>query len=91
MQWQEESDSMHYQDWFNRHKVTLEELARQKDYKFDYEPKISILVPTYNTPIDFLHQMIDSVVNQSYQNWQLCIGEGSQGNKELEAVFGRIP
>lgn len=83
----EESDSMHYQDWFNRHKVTLEELARQKDYKFDYEPKISILVPTYNTPIDFLHQMIDSVVNQSYQNWQLCIGEGSQGNKELEAVL----
>ncbi len=83
----EQTDSMHYQDWFNRHRVSLEELAEQKNHKFSYEPKISILVPTYNTPIDFLHQMIDSVINQSYQNWQLCIGEGSQGNREIEEVL----
>lgn len=83
----EQDASVHYQDWFRRHKATPEELAEQKETRFSYEPKISILVPTYNTPLDFLHQMIDSVLAQSYQNWQLCIGEGSQGNKELEAVL----
>ncbi len=35
-------------------------------------PKISIVVPLYNTPLDFLDEMLDSVVNQTYQNWELC-------------------
>ena len=39
-----------YQNWFDRHKVTKEELNRQKTVSFDYSPCISILVPTYNTP-----------------------------------------
>lgn len=82
-----QDENAHYQDWFNRHKATEALLQEQKEYHFDYNPKISILVPTYNTPIHFLKEMIDSVRMQSYQNWQLCIGEGSQGNKELEAVL----
>ena len=35
-------------------------------------PKISIVVPLYNTPLDFLDEMLDSVVNQTYKNWELC-------------------
>ena len=34
--------------------------------------KISIVVPLYNTPLDFLDEMLDSVVNQTYKNWELC-------------------
>ena len=34
-------------------------------------PKISIVVPLYNTPLDFLDEMLDSVVNQTYKNWEL--------------------
>ena len=81
------SEEEHYQNWFYRHKATTEQLAEQRAHKFSYEPLISILVPTYNTPLNLLREMIDSVVNQSYQNWQLCIGEGSQGNKKLEAIL----
>lgn len=83
----EQDDAMHYQDWFNRHKATSIDLQEQRQFQFDYQPKISILVPTYNTPIAFLKEMVDSVLNQSYQNWQLCIGDGSQGNTELENVL----
>ena len=66
-----------YQNWFDRHKVTKEELNRQKTVSFAYSPCISILVPTYNTPSKLLREMIESVRNQSYVNWQLCIADGS--------------
>ncbi|WP_035798733.1 glycosyltransferase family 2 protein [Butyrivibrio sp. NC3005] len=39
--------------------------------------KISILTPLYNTPEKFLRDMIESVINQTYQNWQLCLADGS--------------
>ena len=56
-----------------------EELEKQKKYEFAYNPKISIIVPTYETPEMFLREMIDSVVNQTYGNWELCIADGSEG------------
>lgn len=76
-----------YGDWFEAHKVTQEELARQKEVKFEYQPLISVIVPTYNTPEEFLREMIDSVVNQSYPNWELCIADGSNGNTTVEKVL----
>ena len=45
--------------------------------------KISILVPLYNTPKDFLHEMIQSVTTQTYGNWELCLADGS----DSEHVF----
>ena len=56
---------------------SAEEAKRQAETVFDRNVKISILVPLYNTPKNFLHEMIDSVVNQTYQNWELCLADGS--------------
>ena len=41
-------------------------------------PKISIVVPLYNTPLDFLEELLDSVVNQTYRNWELCMVDAGQ-------------
>ncbi len=49
----------------------------QVDYKFSKDIKFSIVVPLYNTPVDFLEQMINSVVKQTYTNWELCLADGS--------------
>ena len=38
---------------------------------------MSIIVPLYNTPKDFLKQMIESVQSQTYSNWELCLADGS--------------
>ncbi len=54
-----------------------EEAERQKNTVFKNPVKVSILVPLYNTPKDFLIEMLDSVVNQTYQNWELCLADGS--------------
>jgi GT2 family glycosyltransferase len=41
-------------------------------------PLISIVVPLYNTPMDFLTQLIDSVRNQTYEKWELCLVDAGQ-------------
>jgi GT2 family glycosyltransferase len=56
---------------------TPEQAKQQRETKFSRDIKFSILVPLYNTPKKFLHEMIDSVVNQTYQNWELCLADGS--------------
>ncbi len=55
----------------------IEEAARQRLHKFDREVKFSILMPLYNTPEKFLRQAIESVIDQTYENWELCLADGS--------------
>ncbi|WP_270913070.1 glycosyltransferase family 2 protein [Allofournierella sp. CML151] len=50
-------------------------------------PKISVVVPLYNTPLPFLKQMIESVTGQSYQNWQLVLADASD---EAHANVGAV-
>ena len=77
---------------------TPEEARRQQDTKFERMVKVSILVPLYNTPMNFLNEMIDSVRNQTYQNWELCLADGSDAEhaevgarcKEYAAQDNRI-
>ena len=64
-----------------------EERKRQEETVFDRMVKISILVPLWNTPQDFLHEMIDSVQNQTYGNWELCLADGSD---DAHAQVGQI-
>lgn len=80
---QEEFD---YDAWFRRNRILDEELERQKKIVFPYAPKISILVPTFNTPKDLLIEMIESVRNQSYANWQLCIADGSDRDETKNII-----
>ena len=66
-----------YQTWLFAQRVTKKNLETQSKTKFAYSPKISILVATFNTKEEYLKEMIDTVVNQSYSNWELCIADGS--------------
>ena len=50
---------------------------RQREAVFAKRVKISILVPLFNTPENFLREMLDSVLNQTYENWELCLADGS--------------
>ena len=58
-----------------------EERARkEREQVFERMVKISILVPLWNTPENFLREMIESVTAQTYQNWELCLADGSDGD-----------
>ena len=47
-----------YDYWIDSNDPTEEELENQRNYKFDYEPKISIVTPLYNTPIEFFRDLL---------------------------------
>ena len=53
-------------------------------------PLISIVVPLYNTPLPFLTELLDSVVNQTYRNWELCLVDAGQDEKVGQAVAARM-
>ena len=54
-----------------------EQAAAERATTFPRMVKISILVPLYNTPKEFLVEMIESVTGQTYPNWELCLADGS--------------
>lgn len=68
---------------------TQEELEKQRTNIFPQNIKFSILVPLYNTPEQFLREMIQSVLNQSYENWELCMADGSDAeHRSVERICG---
>ena len=82
-----QADDVDYKEWYENHRVLEKDLEEQKSVHFLKEPLISIIVPIYNTPITFLRQMIDSVQQQSYAKWELCIGNASPEKQEIRQVL----
>lgn len=87
-----------YQKWFNAYLryATDRETQQRKIETFKHRPLISIILPLYNTPHDFLRECIDSVINQSYTNWELCIADDASKNdvefvvKEYQAANKKV-
>lgn len=70
-----------YHEWFLKNTPSEEVLTEQRNTKFKYSPKISIIVATFNTKKEYLTEMIDTVLNQTYSNLELCIADGSTNDK----------
>ena len=78
-----------YAAWYEKNKVSEEELTKQRNKEFPYMPLFSILFPVYNTPIPYLREMLDSVRNQTYQKWQLCIANANPENEEVARILNQ--
>lgn len=66
-----------YKKWIQQNEPNGKELETQRNTKFKIQPKISIVVPVYNTPEDFFDELVQSLQNQTYSNWELCLADGS--------------
>ena len=62
--------------------LTRQERSNQENMVFTKKLKISILTPLYNTPEQSLREMADSVLAQTYGNWELCLADGSDQDHE---------
>ena len=60
---------------------------RNDSKEFNYRPLISIITPVYNTTPNILKETIQSVLNQTYENWELCIVDGNSKGKELKNIL----
>lgn len=81
-----ETDENKYMRWLSKHRTRwLEEAEALEEKKLTYRrnglvkafPTVSIVVPLYNTPMKFYKQMVDCCLDQVYENWQLCLADGS--------------
>ena len=70
-------ETCEYNEWYEMTKPTLADLEKQRQTAFLYEPKISIVIPAYQTPEKYLKELLDSVLAQTYENWEMCIADGS--------------
>lgn len=80
----EYSNSNLYHLWIEKNEPKEDELEIQRNIRFVYEPKISIIVPTYNTPKQVLISMLESILNQTYSNWELCIADGKSKKPHIK-------
>lgn len=81
---QQEGAVLDYEEWLKDHAAGRKELKRQRNAVFSYMPLISIVIPLYNTPQEYLKEIVDSVIAQTYGNWQLCLADGSEGEETGE-------
>lgn len=67
--------SIDYAEWISRHEKPDLKEQRKEVQGFAYRPLISILMPVYNVEIKWLEKCIDSVLDQTYDHWELCISD----------------
>lgn len=84
------STDSRYETWMKLNNVTEEQLEFQRNEVFENGVKFSIVVPLYNTPLNFLDELVKSVMAQTYSNWQLCFADGSNNNKVGEHIMSHI-
>ena len=82
-----EPEEVPYGPWYAAYVPDEEALEKQRKHKFNYAPLISIAVPAYQTPVEFLKQMIESLISQTYTGWELCIANASPDNEEMQRVL----
>lgn len=76
-----------YGEWYALTKPSGEELARQRQETFAHGPRFSILIPAYKTSERFLRELLDSIRCQTYENWEVCIADGSPAGEGVEKVL----
>lgn len=67
-----------YKIWITNNEPSKEILEEQKKYKFEKNPKISIVVPMYNTNETFFKELVSSLKEQTYNSFELCLADGSE-------------
>ena len=73
----EEDKLSDYEKWIIANTISDKELELETKKRFKIRPKISIVIPLYNTDTEFFRELLYSVHCQTYSNWELCLADGS--------------
>lgn len=78
-----------YQLWILQNEPSEDQLEqiREESAKFLYRPKISIVMPVWNTDERWLRRAIESVLEQTYDNWELCIADGGSTKPYIKQIL----
>ena len=85
-------DRNDYVEWVRRYDTLTDEartIMRSRIKLFKNRPTISVVMPTYNAPIHWLTEAIESVRNQIYPHWELCIADDASTDQAVRTVLER--
>ncbi len=76
-----------YQRWIHEVERPDSQIIELKIQSFEVQPKISIVTPVFNTKRAELEAALESVLQQSYPHWELCICDDRSSNPEVRQVL----
>jgi GT2 family glycosyltransferase len=81
-----------YQHWIIQNYPDAVEIMHEKQEleSLTYKPLISLLVPTYNTNLEYLTDCIESVQAQSYGNWELILVDDASPQAEVRELIKKF-
>lgn len=85
-------DGRDYNEWVAQHDTLTDEMRtamRAHLLTMNNEPRISVLMPTYNSDPSWLVEAINSVQHQLYQNWELCIADDASTSCEVREILDK--
>lgn len=83
-------DAQFQNEWLEYRKqleTTLRPVLTARLAAMPARPRLSILLPTYNTPAELLRQTLDSVLGQIYPEWELCVADDASPKKHVQAIL----
>lgn len=88
---QTQTVNQEYATWLSKNQTTQRDILRMRRQvrKLAYRPLISIIMPVYNTDRAWLEQAIQSVVDQIYPHWELCIADDGSTKSHVKEVLQR--
>jgi O-antigen biosynthesis protein len=78
-----------YENWMEGAEPRMVTLLDEQYSQVSARPLISIVMPVFNTPPDLLERAINSVICQTYENWQLCICDDASSDQATRLVLER--
>ncbi|MGH3493139.1 MAG: glycosyltransferase family 2 protein, partial [Sciscionella sp.] len=78
-----------YWHWIHLHHVLREESIDLRHLPTD-GPLLSLVVPVYRPSLWYFRESVQSVVAQTYQNWELCLCDDGSGDPELTAAMDEM-
>ena len=79
--------TVNYADWIKKHLPSERALEAQRREPLPVSPLISIAVPCYRTPEKYLRELVASVREQTYPNWELILSDGSGEDSPIEGLL----
>lgn len=87
-------DDYDYNEWYKKVRISDEALAKQRESAGDFaqQPTFSIVIPVYATPEKFLRRMLDSIREQTYPKFEVCLVDATPYAKiQHDPAQGRTP
>ena len=83
--------NLRYQDWLIAHEPDAAQLARMRSASrtWSWRPTVSIVMPVYESEPWFLIEAIESVREQVYENWELCIADDASPSPAVQQTLAR--